>query len=703
MGVIAFGTTAEQLSEPTTDRSQALRALDSLKSSGAHRDGRRAPARDRRDPHADDRRRRAAAAAPRRDRAALRRREHRAAADPREVAQRAEEAQDPDLLGRARHAERRADAQGRLARRAVPPDTATLQSIARTTGGRFFTAPTARDLEAVYANLGRGLATKKEKQEVTAAFAGGALALLLGGLVIVAAADGAAAVRRGARVAHRRRSGTPERPGPGPVPDAVLRSLDLAVMRRIQSLVPGRLHDAAGRRGHRARDDPPLPAGRRRAPHRLERDRAHARAARARARRRARDDRVARARRVGLDELRHRAAAQGRRRRGRRARHRPRGDAARQPARRASRSATGPPRVLRPRQGRLGLLGAARRAARRGPRRADERAARRTAPGATLATPCSTWPRSRARAGSSSWSRDFRGARDWEAPAARAARAPRRARGRDPRPARARAAAPMGDLWMVDPETGRQIVVNTSRQAACASASAGRRGRGARRGRRRPAPRRRRPPRALAPTATGCATWPATCGAPSRCATARWPRAARAARRRARTPCPALDVPTRAPAAPASRRRRAPPPACAPPPRRGGARVSFREPAVLLGLVLSRWRCSPTSSMQRRRRREAAAFANPALMPNLLTAPARLAPARAGAPAPAGRRGAASSRSRGRSAPSRRRSGRRPSCSSTTCPAPCAPTTSSPTASRRPSSSAKVLDGQDAGQLPPRA
>ena len=32
---------------------------------------------------------------------------------------------------------------------------------------------------------------------------------------------------------------TPERPGPGPVPDAVLRSLDLAVMRRIQSLVTG--------------------------------------------------------------------------------------------------------------------------------------------------------------------------------------------------------------------------------------------------------------------------------------------------------------------------------------------------------------------------------------------------------------------------------------------------------------------------------
>ena len=32
---------------------------------------------------------------------------------------------------------------------------------------------------------------------------------------------------------------TPERPGPGPVPAQVLRSLDLAVMRRIESLIPG--------------------------------------------------------------------------------------------------------------------------------------------------------------------------------------------------------------------------------------------------------------------------------------------------------------------------------------------------------------------------------------------------------------------------------------------------------------------------------
>ncbi|MEZ0293967.1 MAG: hypothetical protein ACAH82_15610, partial [Solirubrobacteraceae bacterium] len=58
---------------------------------------------------------------------------------------------------------------------------------------------------------------------------------------------------------------------------------------------------------------------------------------------------------------------------------------------------------------------------------------------------------------------DFRGARDWEAPLRRL-----RARHgvmaieiRDPRELEL---PPVGDVWMVDPETGRQIVVNTSRR-----------------------------------------------------------------------------------------------------------------------------------------------------------------------------------------------------------------------------------------------
>jgi len=47
--------------------------------------------------------------------------------------------------------------------------------------------------------------------------------------------------------------------------------------------------------------------------------------------------------------------------------------------------------------------------------------------------------------------------------------------------------------------------------------------------------------------------------------------------------------------------------------------VSFREPAVLLGLFLLPVALLAYLAMQRRRRREAAAFGNPALMPNLVT------------------------------------------------------------------------------------
>jgi Ca-activated chloride channel family protein len=63
----------------------------------------------------------------------------------------------------------------------VPPDSLTLQDIARDTGGQFFAAPDARKLQAVYANLGTRLAKTKVKRQVTSAFAGGALVLLLAG------------------------------------------------------------------------------------------------------------------------------------------------------------------------------------------------------------------------------------------------------------------------------------------------------------------------------------------------------------------------------------------------------------------------------------------------------------------------------------------------------------------------------------------
>jgi len=181
LGVISFNTRVEQASEPTTDRAQVLRALDALKVTGgtAMGDGLQLGITAIRAPvtGTDGRPQRLPGAIVLLSDGASTK-----GSDPRKVAQEAKRLRIPIYavaLGTPDGMLRQPD--GKLT--PVPPDTATLESIARTTGGRFFTAPTARDLEAVYANLGRGLATRKEKQEITAAFAGGGLALLLAGIV----------------------------------------------------------------------------------------------------------------------------------------------------------------------------------------------------------------------------------------------------------------------------------------------------------------------------------------------------------------------------------------------------------------------------------------------------------------------------------------------------------------------------------------
>jgi Ca-activated chloride channel family protein len=62
----------------------------------------------------------------------------------------------------------------------VPPDYATLESIATTTDGDYFEAPTDEDLQSVYASLGERIGYTTRPDEVTFAFAGvGAFLLLL--------------------------------------------------------------------------------------------------------------------------------------------------------------------------------------------------------------------------------------------------------------------------------------------------------------------------------------------------------------------------------------------------------------------------------------------------------------------------------------------------------------------------------------------
>jgi Ca-activated chloride channel family protein len=61
----------------------------------------------------------------------------------------------------------------------VPPDPPTLRRVAQATGGRFYAAPTAAQLEAVYEELGSRIGSVRKEREITAAFAASGAVLLL--------------------------------------------------------------------------------------------------------------------------------------------------------------------------------------------------------------------------------------------------------------------------------------------------------------------------------------------------------------------------------------------------------------------------------------------------------------------------------------------------------------------------------------------
>jgi uncharacterized protein (DUF58 family) len=247
---------------------------------------------------------------------------------------------------------------------------------------------------------------------------------------------------------------TPDRPGPGPVPQAVLRSLDLAVMRRIENLVPGEhLTPQVGAGTELAMIRPYFPGddvryidwtvtARMREPH----VRVHV------------GERALTAWLV-LDTSASMAFGTADRRKA---------DVAEGVALALAHVATrrgnrlgvvafgaGAPKVLRPRQGRAGLLQLLAEL------RAEPEAegAGETSLGAALSGVATV---ARAR-GLIAVVSDFRGARDWEAPM-RALRARHGILGVEIRDPRELELTPMGDLWLVDPETGRQLQVNTSRR-----------------------------------------------------------------------------------------------------------------------------------------------------------------------------------------------------------------------------------------------
>ena len=61
----------------------------------------------------------------------------------------------------------------------LAPDPKTLHAIATVTGGKFFRARTAGDVQAAYAKLGASLGRAPEREEVTADFVAGAVLLVL--------------------------------------------------------------------------------------------------------------------------------------------------------------------------------------------------------------------------------------------------------------------------------------------------------------------------------------------------------------------------------------------------------------------------------------------------------------------------------------------------------------------------------------------
>jgi Ca-activated chloride channel homolog len=181
LGLVSFNNVAEQLVAPPVDRSQVQAAIDGLKVRGstAMGDGLELGLQSARTRVADTegRTRRLPAVM-----VLLSDGKSERGTEPVEVADQAKKQKVPIYtiaLGTQ---------QGTLNRggRAipVPPDNVTLRDIAETTGGRFFAAPSAARLESIYENLGTRFSTRKEKQEVTSAFAGGALVLLLAAAIL---------------------------------------------------------------------------------------------------------------------------------------------------------------------------------------------------------------------------------------------------------------------------------------------------------------------------------------------------------------------------------------------------------------------------------------------------------------------------------------------------------------------------------------
>ena len=184
IGVVGFGSAAQQLAEPTTDHARVKATISSLQVAGATAmgDALKLAINSARVPIPDGlggERRLPAAIVLLGDGASTR------GEDPIDVVQQTKKYKIPVYtvaLGSQNGTLTHTDPNtGAVNTEQVPPDLLTLQDIARDTGGQFFATADAQQLAAVYRNLGTRLTKTKEKQQVTSAFAGGAIVLLLAG------------------------------------------------------------------------------------------------------------------------------------------------------------------------------------------------------------------------------------------------------------------------------------------------------------------------------------------------------------------------------------------------------------------------------------------------------------------------------------------------------------------------------------------
>lgn len=200
VAVVAFSDVSNVLAQPTTDRSSTLEAIESLTAEGgtamgeALRESVELVEEDRErarspllspppttpgstPPPTPDRPERVSAIL------LLSDGENTAGIDPLTVASEAEELNVPVYaiaLGTPGGIVTVPDQFGNPQTLPVPPDYATLETIAETTGGGYFEAPSGEDLQAVYDSLGQRIGYTTRPEEVTYAFAGvGAILLLL--------------------------------------------------------------------------------------------------------------------------------------------------------------------------------------------------------------------------------------------------------------------------------------------------------------------------------------------------------------------------------------------------------------------------------------------------------------------------------------------------------------------------------------------